>query len=150
MLFDKLFQKKISVVPEVIIRTTDYYTVISPDEIQALRQPPFEQGAYLSELDYKNYLEKVQFLFDEYETTGSIHEIHFDSIEDVAKKREEKRFLDNFRAAFLDCGRHINVGRTLDGTYKVVSNGRHRMYVAKKYNLRLLVHVAQEEVFNKG
>lgn len=128
------------------IRDVDYFVVIEPKEIKSLKKPPFEQGAYGSESDYRRYLEEVQPLFDEYESTGNIHTISYASMDEISEKRDEKRFLDNFRVSFLDCSQYVNVGRTLDGRYTVVSNGRHRMYVAKKYNLRLLVHVTQEEV----
>lgn len=88
----------------------------------------------------------MQPLIEEYERTGEIHTIEFKSLDDVTLLGEEKRFLDQFRHSFLDCGSHINTVKKLDGTYIVASNGRHRMYVARKYGLKLLVHVAGEEL----
>lgn len=126
-------------------KTTDYYKVIRPDEIAELPAPPFNQSQYGSEADYVSYLRLVQPLIEEYERTGEIHTIEFKSLDDVAQYSEEKRFLDQFRYSFLDCGSHINTVKKLDGTYIVASNGRHRMYVARKYGLKLLVHVSDEE-----
>lgn len=130
---------------KVVIRTVDYFKVIDAAEIQDLEEPPFNQSPYLSEEEYKMYLEKAQILFDEYSNTGSIHTIEYKSLEDIEKNREEERFLCNFRYSFLHYGKCICVRKTMDGTYKVTSNGRHRAFVAKKYELRLLVHVIEEE-----
>ena len=39
-------------------------------------------------------------------------------------------------------GQRIEAIKTMDGHYEVLYDGHHRMYVAKKYGLRLVVHVS--------
>lgn len=127
-------------------RSADYYTIIGPSEISIpVDEILFSKGTWSSEDEYREYLTKVQPLIDEYETSGEIHTINYDSMEDIELHREEQRMLDSFNDTFLSYRSHINVTKQLDGTYKVASDGRHRMVIAKKYNLRLIVHVCAEE-----
>ena len=125
---------------------TDYMKVINAAEIDEMRMPAFNQSHWGSEEDYKLYLESVQSLIEEYEQTGAIHTLEYNSLDDIEKNREEQHKLNQFNSSFLSVGHYINVEKTLTGKYKVVSNGRHRMYVAKKFGFKLLVHVAQEVV----
>jgi hypothetical protein len=124
--------------------TTDYLQVIEASEIAELEAPPFNQAQWKDESDYKAYLESVQPLIEEFERTGSIHTLEYNSLDDIERNREEQHTLDVFRYSFMDVGQWIGVEKSIEGLYRVVSNGRHRMYVARKYGLKLLVHVSQE------
>ena len=83
-------------------------------------------------------------MIEEYEKSGSIHLLEYNSFDDVLKNVNEQCRLDNFRKTFME-GNCIMAGKMLSGQYKVIDSGYHRMYVAKKYNLKVLVHVVQEE-----
>lgn len=124
----------------------DYIKVINPDEIGFVEPPPFDQSHYGSEIEYKRYLESVQPLIEEYESTGSIHHLKYDSLECVKKNLNEQQKLNDFKSSFLSCGNWINTEKTLNSKFIVCTNGRHRMYVAKKYGLRLIIHVCQEQI----
>lgn len=147
-MFGRLFKKKhtgTKVTCRIACRSVDYYRVIEPSAIREMKAPEFNMSQWSSEEEYRAYLESVQPLIDEYASTGTIHTIEYQTMEDVAKYRDEAMFLNNFKASFLNFGSHVNVRKCLDGTYEVSSNGRHRMYVARKYGLKLLVHVSDEE-----
>ena len=120
----------------------DDWKVISASEIEDLEPPRF--GAENSELSYKEYLESVQPLIEEYEKSSSIHLLEYNSFDDVLKNANEQCRLNNFKLSFMGAG-CIQVEKRLSGQYKVIDSGYHRMYVAKKYNLKVLVHVVQEE-----
>lgn len=120
----------------------DDWKVIFASEIEDLEPPRF--GVENSELSYKEYLESVQPLIEAYEKSGSIPLIEYNSLDDVSKKVNEQCRLNNFKLSFMGAG-CILVEKTLSGQYKVIDSGYHRMYVAKKYNLKVLVHVVQEE-----
>lgn len=143
MLFKELFVKK-KHKKEKIYQTfsTDYMKVISASEIADMEEPPFNQSKWSSEESYRLYLESVQSIIEEYEKNGKLPEITPN--EEIAHPEECKKLV-NFRYDFLDFASYIAVEKTIDGKYKVCCNGRHRMYVAKKYGLKLLVHVSQEQ-----
>jgi hypothetical protein len=149
----KIFHKK-NKVNELPVKenrrivTTDYLQVIEASEIVEMEAPPFNQAQWKDESDYKSYLESVQPLIEEYERTGSIHNLEYNSFNDIERNRDEQHNLKHFRDSFMDAGQWISVEKSIDGKYRVVSNGRHRMYVAKKYGLKLLVHVSQEVIEN--
>ena len=146
--FSALFKKKTAeqVIKEHEVVTVDYLKVITPSEIGDVEIPPFKQSHYGSEDEYRQYLESVQELIDEYENTGTIHSLSYDSFEDVSKNYEEQQRINKFKSFFLSCGNWINAEKTLDSKYIVCSNGRHRMYIAKKYGLKLIIHVCQEQI----
>ena len=123
--------------------TANYMKVISGSEIADIEAPAFGQGHWTTEDVYRTNLENMQPLIDEYERTGMVHTVEYNSLDDIEKNAEEQRKLDVFNNSFLKPGNRIDVEKTIDGKYKVI-NGRHRMYVAQKYNLKLLVHVSQE------
>lgn len=125
--------------------TANYMKVINGFEIADMEMPPFEQGHWSKEDAYKSYLENMQSLIDEYEQTGRIRAIEYTSLDDIDKRAEEKKNIDIFNNSFLKPGNRIDVEKTIDGKYKVI-NGRHRMYIAQKYGLKLLVHVSQEVI----
>lgn len=128
-----------------ILVFTDYLQVIEASEIAKMKAPPFNISHWKDKSDFKGYLESIQYLIEEYKTTGSIHDLDYNSFEDIEQLRKEKSILENFKYCFMGVGERIDVERSfIDGKYRVLSNGRHRMYVAKKYNLKLLVYVSQE------
>ena len=131
-----------------VLVNADYLQVIEASEIAEMEAPPFNQAQWIDELDYKSYLESVQPLIEEYEQTGSIHNLEYNSFNDIESNRDEQHNLQHFRDSFMDVGQWISVEKSIDGKYRVISNGRHRMYVAKKYGLKLLVHVSQEVIEN--
>lgn len=124
--------------------STDYMQVIEAAEIIDMEIPLFHQGKWGSEDEYRVYLESVQFLIEKYEHMGAIHTLRYDMFSDILKNREEQLMINNFKASFMEAEHWVNVEKTIEGKYRVVSNGRHRMYVAHKYGLKLLVHVSQE------
>ncbi len=143
----KLFQKKndtVKELPNTKIVSTDYLKVIYPSEIAEMEVPPFNQSHWPDELIYKESLEHVQPLIEEYEHTGSIHTLEYNSYDDIERYRTERHELNKFNYSFMDRNNGISVEKMLSGQYRVLNNGRHRMYIAKKYNLKLLVHVTQE------
>lgn len=143
-MFSFPFKKKENVENHFLV-STDYMLVIKPDEIAEMDAPMFGKSHYGKELEYKTYLECIQPLVEEYERTGRIHTLEYNSFADIKKNQEERKILDNFNYSFLNCANWVDVEKRISGKYRVCSNGRHRMYVAKKYGLKLLVHVTQEE-----
>lgn len=138
LLMKKLRGKKKSSAMDHKVITTDYFRVIEPSEIEYNSKiPDFGVPGRPSEEEYKDYLKSVQYLIEEYQNTGAI--CSFDNI----KKYSEQEKLNKFKCCFLD-GDCIAVEKTLSGKYRVLFNGYHRMYVARKYGLKLLVHVCQE------
>ena len=124
----------------------DYYKVITADEIMELEEPPFDVSHYGKEDEYKSHLESVQLLVNEYEKNGDIHTLEYNSYEDIERNRDEKMLLDNFRNSYLHDSERIEVKKLLNGKYRFCTNGRHRLYVAKKYDLKLIVHVREEQI----
>ncbi len=145
-LFRNILKSKSNNIKSYDIISVDYMKVIDSDEIGFIDTPPFEQSHYGSEIEYKQYLENVQPLIEEYEKIGTIHPLRYDSFEDIKRNLKEQQKLNNFESSFLDCGNWINAVKTLDSKYIVGSNGRHRMYVAKKYGFKLIIHVCQEQI----
>lgn len=140
-------RKKSSTTLDSKVISTNYFKVIEPSEILYDSQiPKFDLCGRRSEKEYMDYIKSVQYLIEEYRNTGKIHSIEYTSFDDIKKYREEQEILDAFRDNFLSIGKSITVEKTCTGQYKVVSNGYHRMYVAKKYGLKLLVRVCQEIV----
>lgn len=142
-----LFRKKTDTInshPDTKVVATDYLKVIYPSEIVEMEIPSFNQSDWSAELEYKESLERIQPLIEEYERTGSIHDLTYSSISDIDKNADEQRTINNFKFFFMDKRNWINVEKTLSGQYRVLDNGQHRMYIARKYDLKLLVHVSQE------
>ena len=100
--------------------------------------PPFG-GRYRLEKEYKEYLEKSQPLFDEFEKTGRIVEVEALVGKPMVGLSDEEEWLINFEHIMMgpDC---VTVEEQ-DGKYVISSNGGHRLYVAKKHGLKLLVKV---------
>lgn len=113
------------------------YRVLTPVELPNIDRPPFNNGRYRSEEDYFEYLKKGQPYFEEFERTGQIAEIAALIGRPLAGLSEHDEWMLDFEHNFLgpDC---VTVEEQ-DGKYVLSSNGRHRMYVAKKNGLKLLV-----------
>ncbi|MCR5105465.1 MAG: hypothetical protein K6B68_13610 [Eubacterium sp.] len=110
--------------------------IILPEEMPDTGIPPFG-GRYHYEDEYREYLEKSQPLFDEFERTGKIAEVEALKGRPMVGLTSEEEWLLCFEHVMMraDC---VTVEEQ-DGRYIISSNGRHRMYVAKKYGLKLLV-----------
>lgn len=144
-LFGNVLKSKFNIETHDVI-SVNYMKVINSDEIGFVEPPPFGQSHYGSEIEYKQYLESVQSLIEEYENTGAIHSLKYNSFEDMKKNFKTQQKINDFKNSFLFCGNWINAEKTLNSKYIVCSNGRHRMYVAKKYGLKLIIHVCQEKI----
>lgn len=105
-------------------RTNGTYRVIRPDQIAPLPDPGFPWGFNRTEEDFRVFLEHCQTWFANYPNNPP-----------------EKSYVDgaNLSYVFEDSDRDITVYQDGNGQYVVHSNGRHRMYVARKYGLSLLV-----------
>ncbi|MCR5608111.1 MAG: hypothetical protein K6G26_03530, partial [Lachnospiraceae bacterium] len=114
-------------------------------EIDDIEKPLFGEGKRGTEESYKNYLESVQSLILEYEENYKIHEIHSNTMKEVFENMSEKIFLNAFKDNFLSANGRIGVKKKSSGKYTVSTNGYHRMYVAKKYGLKLLVYIESIE-----
>lgn len=114
------------------------FKVIYPEEMADVELPPFG-GRYRLEKEYKEYLEKSQPLFDEFEKTGRIVEVDALVGKPMVGLSDEEEWLLNFEHIMMgpDCVTVEEQG----GKYVISSNGGHRLYVAKKYGLKLLVKV---------
>lgn len=116
--------------------TKDEYIIINSNEIAELDKPPFPYKG-LAESDYIDFLSKTEFLVNYYENNQELP---------LADNDEMQHLINKFYSSFLDVRFHINVNRMLDGTYKVASNGGHRMYIAREHGFKLLVHLGGEEI----
>lgn len=119
--------------------TKDEYITINPEEIAELDKPPFPYKG-LEESDYIDFLSKTEFLVDYYKNNQDLP---------PAENDEMQHLINSFYSSFLNVRFHINVNRMIDGSYKVASNGRHRMYIARKHGYKLLVHLGGEEISKK-
>lgn len=128
----------------------DRYEVIDPNRILLSEKPEFDTYRRHSEKEYKEFLVKAQPFIDEFLSTGKIHNPLNDNITDLNKEQAIKRLnkereINIFKNSLLE-GESISVRKTKDGKYTICGNGRHRLYVAKKHKIRLLVHVIEEEI----
>ena len=142
-------QPKNSEVSTIVTKKVDYYEcIIDSDRILIDKRPEFNQLNRPSEQSYKNFLTESQPYIDEYLIKGTIenkyNQLQDMSIEVNLKRVNEERRLSKFRNALFGTD-SINVSKTKEGYYRVAKNGRHRLYVAKKYKIRVLVHVILEE-----
>ena len=99
------------------------YVVISGDQIAPLPNPGFPAGGYTEE-DFRALLEGCQDWFQDYPNGGTA-EVNG----------------ANLSCVFEGVAQAITVHRAANGQYTMATNGRHRLYVARKYGLSLLVCV---------
>ena len=115
------------------MKKCNYFIVIKPEEIGNVKEiKDFGCSHRGKEEDYKNYLESVQPLITNYEKAGNV-----DTIND-----------NKFYVDFFNFSNRITVTKTKSGKYEVTDNGHHRMFIAKKYGLKLIVYVEQEEPYD--
>lgn len=116
------------------------YLVINAMDIADVETPVFG-GRYAEESDYRNLLEDMQKLFDEFATTGTVKAPEYDHIDDIPLKRRDQIGYDNFMRTFISTANRVTVRKGFDGRFYPVTDGFHRLYVAKKYGLKILVCV---------
>ena len=131
-----------------------YFTLIMPDQIRRMKRPEFGSHGRLTIREYRKELQRFQPWFEEYSRFGTIREFadldkHKDRFLDPdpeVRRVESMKWMrrDHFECCFLEkaC---ITVMKHKDGTYSVLTNGRHRLYAAKRFRLPVLVCVAEEE-----
>lgn len=102
------------------------YIIIQPSEIGRLEKPEFGTGRRGTELEYKKLIEDSQEFFQRYIENPTTDSFYIEEKKDAAY-------------IFVDIANAITVGKNEYGQYEMDSNGRHRLYVAKKYKLPLLV-----------
>lgn len=102
----------------------DYpYVVISAEQIAPLPNPGFPAGGR-SEEDFRGFLAKCQEWFLAYPHGGT------DWVDGA-----------DLSYVYEDMAQAVTVHQNEDGTYSVATNGRHRMYICRKYGLSMLVCV---------
>ena len=114
------------------------FRVIYPEEMADAEIPPYG-GRYRLEMEYKDFIERSQPLFDEYEQTGRIHEVEALIGKPMVGLSDKEEWLLDFEHCML--GPDCVTFEEHDGKYVISSNGSHRLFVAKKYGLKLLVKV---------
>ena len=116
------------------------YKVIQGNEICEIQLPAFG-GRYDEEKDYHDFLEKIQKFIIEFENTGNVEPPLYKSMNEIEKGREERFLYNNFYHTFINETGRIAVEKLKNASYRPVYNGHHWMYVAKKYNLKILVYL---------
>lgn len=133
--------------PPEKFRQTDYFIVIMPDEIEDIEPPEFGQHGKLPEEGYVEMLKRAQPLIEEYKKNHYIQPLVFNSFSDIEEKRDEKVFRDNFDDGFFGVCR-IWAEKTSSGKYRIITNGKHRAFIAKKYGFNLIVNVVNEAIYS--
>ena len=102
------------------------YILVYPQEIADIPDPGFPWKGY-SEEDYKNFLsdERVQKYITGYDVSDPAYDKSF------AVGKADLHYV------FIDTTQAMGVMKSPDG-YVYGTNGRHRLYIAKKYNLLVL------------
>ena len=113
------------------------YMVLYPDEIPNVEYPGFGGVRRKTEEEYLDYVRKGQPYFDEYEKTDKIAEIEALRGKPMVGLSLHEEWLLDFEHNFL--GPNSVTVEIQNGKYVLSSNGSHRLYVAKKYGLKLLV-----------
>lgn len=115
-------------------RDDGIYKVIDGGQIANIDVPKgFWEKA--SEEQYKQFVENSQDFFSKYENGDSCDDYTIGENTDALYVYEH--------VGNCICVKEIN------GLYYVTSNGRHRLFVARKYNLKILVYV-EEKPLNKN
>lgn len=102
------------------------YKVLEGQDIAPFKCPDFGCYGHGPESSYKELVENAQLSFSEYEQTGSV------------KENPSAHF------GFFFGSERVVVCKTISGQYHVI-NGLHRAFVARKYGLKLLVYVEEEQ-----
>jgi|SRR3712207_3845552 len=88
----------------------------------------FNSGTYDSEEEYKKHLERMQPLIDEYQENGFIND-------EISKDLREEFYNSFFYRANCVFANFEN------GKYRFCTNGRHRLYVARKYKFKIICFI---------
>ena len=102
------------------------YILIQPSQIEKIQKPEFGTWRRETELEYKQLIEDSQEYFRKYLENPSNESYYIYEHCDAAY-------------VFVDIANVITVGKNANGKYEMAYNGRHRLYVARKYKLPLLV-----------
>lgn len=126
------------------IQYNSCFIVLRPDEIPNIDYPGFGGTRRKTQAEYLDYVQKGQVYFDEYERTGHIAALKALKRKSLVGLSEHDEWLLAFEHNFLgpDCA-SVEIEK---GEYVLSSNGSHRMYVAKKYGLKLLVKLRKHVV----
>lgn len=104
---------------------SDYeYRVIHSNEIASMKNPGFPWKGNREE-DFVDFMEQSQKYFREWEVNKSSSSYKVGNVD--------------FAYVYLDIGHCVCVGKNKKGKYEIASEGRHRLYVAKKYKFDILV-----------
>lgn len=114
------------------------YIVIDPVDIADMETPVFG-GRYAEMADYVELLQKMQPLFNEFETTGTVQAPVYEHMDDIIFKRLDQIYYDNFIRTFINPANRVTVRADSVGRYYAVTDGMHRLYAAKKNGLKILV-----------
>lgn len=107
--------------------TNGKYILLKPEQIGKIEKPRFQKrGQAYSEDAYRHILEASQEYFRQYISHPSTDSFYISNNIDAA-------------ALYLDIGNAVTVVKDKNGKYVVDFNGNHRMYIAKKYRLPILV-----------
>ena len=107
------------------------YILIDPSKIADIAPPEFGIGGRRSEEEYIQLIKDSQEYFKRYIENPNEHSFWIYERCDAA-------------ALYINMCNAITV-KKINNKYKVVFNGRHRLYVAKKYNLPILVCCFRED-----
>ncbi len=144
--FRGLFSKKTHATenPKAVTDTTlpvKEYRVINGSDIEDVGEPEFNISHWVTEEIYKKDLEEALPYFEEFSKTGTIKKYPYNSLDDIQKHYDLNQKIHNVERNYMDSGNHVSVIETANGKYIAAVNGRHRLYVARKYNLKILVYV---------
>ncbi len=104
------------------------YIVIYPTQIEpSLPSPSFGRGWKRKEAEYLTHMTEAQPFINTYANTG---ELTLASTMDAG-----------IHKAFFDPASRIIVKRADTGTFIPYGNGYHRIYVARKYGLKLIAYL---------
>lgn len=143
----KLFSEKIDKNP--IIETSipvKKYRVINGSDVEDMEEPEFSIAHWVSEDIYRKDLEESKVYLEEFKNTGTIKKYPYESLDDIPKYYDLNQKIRRFEDNYMDSGNHVSVIETPEGKYRSCTNGRHRLYVAKKYNLDIMVYVESKEL----
>lgn len=117
----------------------DNYIVISGNKIADMETPVFDTVNH-GEEDYKNLLEQMKPLFEEFERTGDIKAPQYTNMDEIELKRNEQKIYDNCIWHFINPVNRIEVERLKNGLYRPMDR-YYKLFTAKKYGMKILVYL---------
>lgn len=115
------------------------YLVIDGNEIIDFETSIFNENN-IKEIDYKNLLEQMQPLFDEFKCTGDIKKSQYTNMDEIVLRRAEQKMYDDCMWNFINPVNRIEVQRLGNGLYKPMDR-YYKLYTAKKYGMKILVYL---------